>query len=126
MDPIILDNYFGNCLGFRLVKIEHRQLVGGKGFVILVEVVAEDIKNRLNNKHEVLRGAENWISNIRELKGSKSMRGLGVSGSLKFDFSDVDFGWGKARKLEVVSIDGDHYSMSLSKSRDPNGGLEVG
>ncbi|GER43149.1 HXXXD-type acyl-transferase family protein [Striga asiatica] len=126
MDPPVPDNYFGNCLGFGLAKIEHRQLVGGKGFMILAEAVAKDIKNRLNNKHEVLRGAENWISNIRELKGSKSTRVVGVSGSPKFDFSDVDFGWGKARKLEVVSIDGDHYSISLSKSRGSNGGLEVG
>ncbi|CAA0808625.1 Protein THYLAKOID FORMATION 1- chloroplastic [Striga hermonthica] len=94
--------------------------------LVQAKELLKEYVERLNNKHEVLRGAENWISNIRELKGSKSMTGLGVSGSPKFDVSDVDFGWGKARTLEVVSIDGDHYSMSLSKSRDSNGGLEVG
>ncbi|KAL8502228.1 hypothetical protein ACS0TY_021370 [Phlomoides rotata] len=33
------------------------------------------------------------------------MKRIGISGSPKFDISVADFGWGKARKLEVVSLD---------------------
>ncbi|KAK4422764.1 Malonyl-coenzyme:anthocyanin 5-O-glucoside-6'''-O-malonyltransferase [Sesamum alatum] len=106
-----------------MAKIEHKQLVGEEGFVMAAEAIADQIKNRVNKKDQVLKGAENWLS------GSKTMneiRALFVSGSPKFDFSDADFGWGRPRKLEVVSIDEEKYSMSLCKSRDSDGGLEVG
>ncbi|KAK4484876.1 hypothetical protein RD792_007476 [Penstemon davidsonii] len=39
---------------------------------------------------------------------------------------NVDFGLGLPRKMEVVSIDGEKYSMSLCKSRFYEGGFEVG
>ncbi|KAL0374147.1 UNVERIFIED_CONTAM: Malonyl-coenzyme:anthocyanin 5-O-glucoside-6'''-O-malonyltransferase [Sesamum radiatum] len=101
IDPPVPANYFGNCL----------------------EAIADQIKNRVNNKEEVLKGAENWLADINKMK---AMRAFGVSGSPKFDLSSADFGWGRARKLEVVSIDGEKHSMSLCKSRDSEGGLEVG
>ncbi|KAL0354189.1 UNVERIFIED_CONTAM: Malonyl-coenzyme:anthocyanin 5-O-glucoside-6'''-O-malonyltransferase [Sesamum angustifolium] len=88
-----------------------------------VEAIAGEIKNRVNKKDEVLKGAENWLSEIKEMTG---IRSLGVSGSPKFDLSTADFGWGRARKLEVVSIDAEKHSISLCKSRDSEGGLEVG
>ncbi|KAL0306988.1 UNVERIFIED_CONTAM: Malonyl-coenzyme:anthocyanin 5-O-glucoside-6'''-O-malonyltransferase [Sesamum radiatum] len=87
------------------------------------EAISDEIKNRVNKKDEVLKGAENWLSQIKEMTG---IRSLGVSGSPKFDLSTADFGWGRARKLEVVSIDGEKHSISLCKSRDSEGGLEVG
>ncbi|KAL0339185.1 UNVERIFIED_CONTAM: Malonyl-coenzyme:anthocyanin 5-O-glucoside-6'''-O-malonyltransferase [Sesamum angustifolium] len=123
IDPPVPANYFGNCLGYGAAKIEHKQLVGEEGFVMAAEAIAEQIKNRLNNKEQVLKGAENWLSEVKKMFG---VRGMGVSGSPKFDLSSADFGWGRARKLEVVSIDGEKHSMSLCKSRDSEGGLEVG
>ncbi|KAI3464079.1 hypothetical protein Pfo_020742 [Paulownia fortunei] len=111
INPPLPASYFGNCLGYGMAKIEHKQAID------------QDIKNRVNNKDEVLKGAENWLSNMEKHVG---MRALGVSGSPKFDLSSADFGWGRAKKLEVVSIDGENYSMSLCKSRDSDGGLEVG
>ncbi|KAL0346458.1 UNVERIFIED_CONTAM: Malonyl-coenzyme:anthocyanin 5-O-glucoside-6'''-O-malonyltransferase [Sesamum calycinum] len=123
IDPPVPANYFGNCLGYGAAKIEHKQLLGEEGFVIAAEAIAEQIKNRLNNKEQVLKGAENWLSEVKKMFG---VRAMGVSGSPKFDLSSADFGWGRARKLEVVSIDGEKHSMSLCKSRDSEGGLEVG
>ncbi|KAL0308774.1 UNVERIFIED_CONTAM: Malonyl-coenzyme:anthocyanin 5-O-glucoside-6'''-O-malonyltransferase [Sesamum radiatum] len=123
IDPPVPANYFGNCLGYGAAKIEHEQLVGEEGFVMAAEAIAEQIKNRLNNKEQVLKGAENWLSEVKKMFG---VRAMGVSGSPKFDLSSADFGWGRARKLEVVSIDGEKHSMSLCKSRDSEGGLEVG
>ncbi|KAL3820978.1 hypothetical protein ACJIZ3_006883 [Penstemon smallii] len=123
IDPIVPCNYFGNCLAYGMAKIGHRELVENEGFVRAVKAIAEDIKNRVNNKDEVLKGAENWLSDLSKFFG---VRAIGVSGSPKFDLYNVDFGWGSARKMEVVSIDGEKYSMSLCKSRDHEGGLEVG
>ncbi|CAA0816100.1 HXXXD-type acyl-transferase family protein [Striga hermonthica] len=122
LDPPVLENYFGNCLDKGLVIIERRRLVGENGFVIEVEAIADPIKNRVNVNNVVLRGAENWLSEIRKLRG---MRVFSVSASLKFSFSDVDFGWAKSRKFEIVSVDGEMYSMSLCKSIVSDGGLEI-
>ncbi|KAI3457289.1 hypothetical protein Pfo_013952 [Paulownia fortunei] len=123
INPPVPPNYFGNCLGYWKAKIAHQELEGEEGFVIAAEDIAEEIKNRVNNKDKVLKGAENWLSDLKTFGG---IRALGVSGSPKFDLYGADFGWGRAKKQEVVSIDGEKYSMSLCKSRDSDGGLEVG
>ncbi|KAL0410872.1 UNVERIFIED_CONTAM: Malonyl-coenzyme:anthocyanin 5-O-glucoside-6'''-O-malonyltransferase, partial [Sesamum latifolium] len=123
IDPPVPANYFGNCLGHGVAKLEHKQLLGEEGFVIAAEAIADQIKNRVNNKEQVLKDAENWASEMKKVFG---IRAFGVSGSPKFDLSSADFGWGRARKLEVVSIDGEKHSISLCKSRDSEGGLEVG
>ncbi|KAL0399896.1 UNVERIFIED_CONTAM: Malonyl-coenzyme:anthocyanin 5-O-glucoside-6'''-O-malonyltransferase [Sesamum radiatum] len=123
VDPPVPAKYFGNCLGYGLVNIEHKQLVGEEGFVTAAEAIADQINNRVNKKDEVLKGAENWISEAKKLI---AIGAHAVSGSPKFDLYNADFGWGGARKMEVVSIDGEKHSMSLCKSRDSEGGLEVG
>ncbi|KAL8529000.1 hypothetical protein ACS0TY_006462 [Phlomoides rotata] len=89
-----------------MAKLEHKEVVGEEGFVITAETIAEEIKNRVNNKDEFLKGAENWMSMMGTFGVMKTM---GVSGSPKFDLPNADFGWGKARKLEVVSMDGEKY-----------------
>ncbi|EYU24857.1 hypothetical protein MIMGU_mgv1a019718mg, partial [Erythranthe guttata] len=121
MNPPVPFNYFGNCLGYGMARIERKWLVEEEGFVTAVEAIVEDVKNRVNNKDEVLKGAENWLSEMKELG---EIRVLGVAGSPKFDLHDADFGWGRAKKVESLSIDVDKYSMSLYKSVE--GGLEVG
>ncbi|KAL3645423.1 hypothetical protein CASFOL_010603 [Castilleja foliolosa] len=123
VDPPVPESYFGNCLAAGMAKVEHSWLVGEKGLASVAEVISEDIKNRLNKKGEVMKGAENLMSVMGEWRG---MRGVGVAGSPKFDLCESDFGWGRARKLEIVSIDGESYSMSLCKCSDWDGGLEIG
>ncbi|KAK4484868.1 hypothetical protein RD792_007468 [Penstemon davidsonii] len=48
-----------------------------------------------------------------------------VCGSTKFDLYDVDFGWVKETAMDVVSIDGEKYSLSPCKSRHSKGGYEI-
>lgn len=123
-DPPVPANYFGNCLSHGMAFTEHKQLVGEESYAITAAAIAETIKNKVNNKEEVLKGAENWVANAQKYKGL--LRTFSVSGSPKFDLSNADFGWGRTRKVEVLSIDGDKYSMSLCKSNDSQGGLEIG
>ena len=85
--------------------------------------IAEDIRKRLNKKDEALKGAENWLKDMSKYIGISP---LSISGSPKFDIYDVDFGWGRAKKVEALTIDLEKYSMSLSKSRDFEGGMELG
>ncbi|KAL0399898.1 UNVERIFIED_CONTAM: Malonyl-coenzyme:anthocyanin 5-O-glucoside-6'''-O-malonyltransferase [Sesamum radiatum] len=79
------------------------------------EAIADQIFNRVNKKDEVLKkGAENWILEAKKLT---TIEAHAVSGSPNFDLYNADFGWGGARKMEVVSIDGEKHSMFLCKSR---------
>lgn len=114
INPPVPTNYFGNCLSGGMVNLEHSKVAGEEGFLIAAEAISEEIRNRVNNKDAFLKGVENWVSRMVDFG---AMRTMGVSGSPKFDLPNADFGWGKARKLEVVSMDGEKYTMSICKSR---------
>lgn len=120
IDPPVPANYFGNCLGGGAAVVDHKVLASAEGFPAAAEAISKEIKHRVYNKDEFLRGAENWASEMEKYMG---MRSLCVTDSPKFDLYEADFGWGKAKKVEVVSIDGGNYVMSLCNS---DGGLEVG
>ncbi|XP_012852441.1 PREDICTED: malonyl-coenzyme:anthocyanin 5-O-glucoside-6'''-O-malonyltransferase-like [Erythranthe guttata] len=123
INPSVPTNYFGNCLGVGIAEIEHERLVDEEGLLVAAEFMSELIKNMSNNKDEALKGAENWMDGSMKHVWA---RAVGVSGSPRFDLCSADFGWGNARKLEVVSIDGERCSISLCKSNDSEGGLEIG
>ncbi|XP_047950600.1 malonyl-coenzyme:anthocyanin 5-O-glucoside-6'''-O-malonyltransferase-like [Salvia hispanica] len=123
VDPPVPVNYFGNCLGGGAATVEHKKLVAEEGFVAAAEAIADLIKNRVNNKEIFLGDLDSWLSEMSKLARLST---FGVSGSPKFDLSNADFGWGKARRLEVLSMDEEKYTMSLCNSLDSEGGLVVG
>ncbi|KAL2496912.1 Phenolic glucoside malonyltransferase 2 [Forsythia ovata] len=122
MNPPVPANYFGNCIGAAVVKRKHEELMENEGFFIAAEAIAEIIRIKVNNKDEMRKAAENLLASYAELMGNRM---LSVAGSPKFDLYEADYGWGRPKKLESVSIDGDD-SISLCKSRDSEGGLEIG
>ncbi|XP_057807429.1 malonyl-coenzyme:anthocyanin 5-O-glucoside-6'''-O-malonyltransferase-like [Salvia miltiorrhiza] len=122
MDPPVPAAYFGNCVGMAVAISTHAELKGGDGFLIAVELIGDVIGNKVNKKGELLRDADEWLSKFGGMIGKRM---FGVAGSPKFDLYDADFGWGNPNKFESVSIDGDG-SMSLCKSREFDGGLEIG
>ncbi|KAL3848918.1 hypothetical protein ACJIZ3_010800 [Penstemon smallii] len=122
LNPPLPSGYFGNCLAFVKAESTHGVLKGEKGFLAAVECIGDAIKKTVYNPNGILDGAENWPLKFGELIGKRL---LGVAGSPRFDLYDVDYGWGRAKKFESPSIDGD-TSMSLCKSRDFEGGLEIG
>lgn len=116
--------YFGNCLGFVVAQSTHGVMRGEEGFYVAAKLVGELIRDKVNKKGELLSDADEWLSKYGPLFGK---RGFGVAGSPKFDIYGADFGWGKVAKFEAVSIDGDaNASISLCKSREFEGGLEMG
>ncbi|XP_041993185.1 malonyl-coenzyme:anthocyanin 5-O-glucoside-6'''-O-malonyltransferase-like [Salvia splendens] len=123
IDPPVPVNYFGNCLGGGMASLEHGRLASEEGFPAAAEAIGGEIKGRVYDKCEFLKGVENWPAGVVKYMG---MRSLCVTDSPKFDLYAADFGWGKARKVEVLSIDGETYGMSLCNSRDSDGGLEIG
>ncbi|KAL2248308.1 UNVERIFIED_CONTAM: Anthocyanidin 3-O-glucoside 6-O-acyltransferase [Sesamum indicum] len=122
-NPPLPGNYFGNCLSYGLVRIRHQDMVGNEGFFLAAEAIADVIKNRVNDVEKTYADAENWFTEVGSVVQSRI---LAVSGSARVDLYSTDFGWGKVRKLETLSIDGENYSMSLCKAGASEGGLEVG
>ncbi|KAG6382397.1 hypothetical protein SASPL_157927 [Salvia splendens] len=120
-DPPLAVNYFGNCLDGRVVRVEHRKLAAEDGFVAAAVAVAGEMKAKIYDGDEFLISPENLLT---EMEKYKDMRALGITGSPKLDFTEADFGWGEAEKVEFLSLDGAGYLMSLFNSR--NGDLAVG
>ncbi|KAL3624767.1 hypothetical protein CASFOL_031435 [Castilleja foliolosa] len=122
LTPPLPAAYFGNCLAFVKAESKHGLLKGKDGFLFAAECVSEAIQRTVYNEKGILDGAESWPLEFGKLIGKRL---FGVAGSPRFDLYDVDYGWGRPNKFESVSIDGD-TSMSLCKSRDFEGGLEIG
>ncbi|KAL3509529.1 hypothetical protein ACH5RR_028930 [Cinchona calisaya] len=125
MVPPVPPNYFGNCLVYCIITEKTTQLMQEEeGFFIASKLMGEAIRDKLhdNKKDGFLNGAEKWVT---EFEGLNPERLVGVAGSPKFAVYDMDFGWGKPEKSEVVSIDASG-SISLNECRDFKGDLEVG
>lgn len=123
LNPPVPVNYFGNCLTYRVPKIERGRLVGDEGFFVGAEAISEEIRRKVIENDDVMGGAKAWM---RDFERVVDRPPFSVSGSTRFDVYSADFGWGKVRKMEVCSIDGQMYAMSLCKSGDFEGGFEVG
>ncbi|KAG6386979.1 hypothetical protein SASPL_152161 [Salvia splendens] len=121
LDPAVPGNYFGNCLSFALPRIGRRELAGEEGLFAAAKVAAEAIEKRTSDK-KILESVEKWSGEIREAL-QKSF--FSVAGATRLDLYGADFGWGKARKQEIFSVDGEKYAMTLCKARDFEGGFEV-
>ncbi|KAI3465682.1 hypothetical protein Pfo_022345 [Paulownia fortunei] len=122
LNPPLPVAYFGNCLAFVKAESTHGLLKGNDGFLVAAQCVGEAIQKTVYNEKGILDGAENWPLEFGKLIGKRL---FGVAGSPRFDLYDADYGWGRPKKFESASIDGD-TSMSLCKSRDLEGGLEIG
>lgn len=124
LEPPVPAAYFGNCVALAVAESSHGVIKGEGGFVAAAKLVGEVIRDKVNKKGELMRDADEWVVKLSSLMAK---RGFGVAGSPKFDLYGADFGWGKAAKYEAVSIDGDgSVSISLCKSREFEGGLEMG
>ncbi|XP_059301404.1 phenolic glucoside malonyltransferase 1-like [Lycium ferocissimum] len=122
LNPPLPRSYFGNCLVTLITKASRLDLVGKEGFTIAAELIGETIQNRMKDEEYILTGE--WFKEFCTIDLNRS---LSIAGSLKFDLYVVDFGWGRPEKVEFISIDGaTGISMSLSKSKESDGDLEVG
>ncbi|CAK9187572.1 unnamed protein product [Ilex paraguariensis] len=123
LDPPIPASYFGNCIfAACIATVNCKQLAGDEGFIFAVEAIGEDIRERLYNEEGMLKNAETLLLDLKEINWERT---LGVAGSPKFNYYDMDFGWGKPKTFEFVSID-ITGATSLNGCRDLDGGIEVG
>ncbi|GFP85198.1 anthocyanin 5-aromatic acyltransferase [Phtheirospermum japonicum] len=124
LKPAMPANYFGNCVALVKAELKHGEVKKGgpDGFVKAAKAIGEAIKENVYNENGILFGAEKWPEEYGKLVGKRQ---YGVAGSPRFDFYAADYGWGKAKKFEALFID-DGAALSLCKSRDFEGGLEIG
>ncbi|CAN6574633.1 unnamed protein product [Malus baccata var. baccata] len=123
LDPPLPATYFGNCITPHGVIAETDDLMGEDGLFVALTAVSAAIK-RLDTDG-VLNGMETWIPTMFDAQTSTD-RIFSVAGSPRFELYDAaDFGWGRPRTIEFVSIDRTG-AISLSDSKNGGGGVEIG
>ncbi|XP_058084575.1 malonyl-coenzyme A:anthocyanin 3-O-glucoside-6''-O-malonyltransferase-like [Magnolia sinica] len=118
-DPPLPATYFGNCIAPRFVEANGSDFWSEDGVVPASEAIGREIPG-LGSR--VLEGAEGWIPRAFKWTGERVVT---VAGSPKIRVYDTDFGWGKPKKVEIISIEGTG-AISLAESRDEAGEIEVG
>ncbi|XP_027065134.2 phenolic glucoside malonyltransferase 1-like [Coffea arabica] len=122
MDPPLPSNYFGNCQTVIRKNEKNGKLIGEEGFPIAVESIGEGIHQRLKNNDSLFDDADTWLPGIA---GINLDRLVSVAGSPRYNYYNLDFGWGKPKKFEFISID-TSGAISLGGSRESDGDIEVG
>ncbi|KAJ9550494.1 hypothetical protein OSB04_014539 [Centaurea solstitialis] len=120
LDPPVPQTYFGNCIGPCFATISSTILTGNKGFVTAVELVGKTIRETVKNKHGMLKDAETWFRSF-----VVKIPTVGVAGTPRINVYDLDFGWGKPKKYETISIDYGR-SISVNVSSESPEDLELG
>ncbi|KOM56493.1 hypothetical protein LR48_Vigan10g238500 [Vigna angularis] len=120
LDPPIPVTYFGNCVKGEFVVALTKELIGKDGFICALEGIVEAL-NRVK-KEGVLNGEEKWVWIMNDL-GEGRM--ISIGGSPLFEVYSIDFGWGRPKKVDMLSTD-KTGAFSLSESRDISGGIEIG
>nr|XP_051221142.1 malonyl-coenzyme:anthocyanin 5-O-glucoside-6'''-O-malonyltransferase-like [Lolium perenne] len=123
-DPIP-DEYFGNCIGAVMQAAPKNQLAaaGSDGLLAACTAVAAAIEQAVG-KLESPEKIALWVERIREASASGGGV-MSVAGSPRFRVYDVDFGFGRPAKVEIVSV-ARTGAMAVAESRQSNGGIEVG
>ncbi|XP_030483729.2 phenolic glucoside malonyltransferase 1-like [Cannabis sativa] len=125
--PPVPENYFGNCVGFKMNYENMReQLVGrdGDSFSAVAEKISGLVKEMGNHdQNDILKEGELLVSK-RGLIASEKYSGVGVAGSPRFGVYSIDFGWGHPKKVSFISIE--NGSISMADSENGDGGVEVG
>jgi Transferase family len=117
--PTIPENYFGNCIGPCFIQANVKDLLGPNGFFEACQAISKAFEEV---KKVGISDAKEWMKTAKE---RAVKRPLSAAGSPRFRVYDVDFGWGKPVKVDIVSI---VYSgaMAVAESRDEHGGVEIG
>ncbi|XP_078152743.1 coumaroyl-CoA:anthocyanidin 3-O-glucoside-6''-O-coumaroyltransferase 2-like [Carex rostrata] len=120
LTPPVPVQYFGNCLTPCFVEANVEDLLSENGVINGAIAIGKSIKGLENG---ILDGAEGWLKKIQSILPKKPMS---VAGSPRSRVYDVDFAFGKLKKVEVVSISKTPGTVSLSESGTEEGGIDIG
>ncbi|KAG8072942.1 hypothetical protein GUJ93_ZPchr0006g46163 [Zizania palustris] len=118
--PPVPQEYLGNCLRPCFVEVDMGDLLGPDGVVTAAKGIGAAIKGLDDG---VLDGADGWFHKIMSMVPHRPMS---VGGSPRYGVYDTDFGLGRPRKVELVSIDKTPGTVSMAEGSDGQGGIEIG
>ncbi|KAH7664617.1 Transferase protein [Dioscorea alata] len=116
LNPPVSVDYFGNCIRPCFAEAVVSDLIGENGLAFACEAIGNGIKEL---EVGVFNGCDEWGN--RFLKTEQPMA---VTSSPLFRVYDADFGWGRPVKVDVASLGDSPGVMSLTESRDEEGGIE--
>ncbi|CAH0392162.1 unnamed protein product [Bemisia tabaci] len=112
--------YFGNCVFPCIASAAGNDLMGEDGLILAMEAISEALKGL---------GVDPVPGDVKKLSLRpdlfQEMRVLSLAGSPQLRLYDTDFGWGRPRKVKVVSISR-NGEISLAESHDGSRGMEIG
>ncbi|KAF8751357.1 hypothetical protein HU200_012241 [Digitaria exilis] len=120
MSPPLPDKYLGNCVGPALAVAPKDALAAGDLLSACAAVTAA-IDEAVSGVRTASMGA--WTDRLREVAGAMSM--LPVAGSPRFRVYEMDLGFGRPEKVDIVSV-ARTDALAVAESRRGDGGMEVG
>lgn len=133
LKPAVPPTYFGNCVIFGMAVAKAEDLSAQEGAVSAIEAVSKAVKSWGDNdiNDNIVEAAKTMASFLDSAdQGSTSSSGppeisIGIAGSNRFEVYSIDFGWGRPKKVEMVSTDRTG-AISISDSKNGNGGVDIG
>ncbi|CAJ1782352.1 unnamed protein product [Sphenostylis stenocarpa] len=120
LDYPVPKTYLGNCVGFGRASVRRKELLGEDGIVVAARAIGSTVKKL---DASLIAGAEKWILDWEELYESEQH--VHATWSPKLKLYELDFGWGRPKKIEEIAIDYTR-AFSLVQSRGLEGGFEIG
>ncbi|CAN0853620.1 Phenolic glucoside malonyltransferase 2 [Linum grandiflorum] len=115
-------NYLGNCLAMDYFVEDAGRFMEEDGIAAAAERISDLVAAATVAKVD----SEDAVEKMGRLRRvGPEVQKIGVAGSHKLGFYDVDFGMGKPVKMETTSLETTR-GISLTESRDGKGGMEVG
>ncbi|EEC73182.1 hypothetical protein OsI_07230 [Oryza sativa Indica Group] len=121
--PRVPDKYLGNCVGPGFASAPEEELAvadAAGGVFTACATVAAAIDEAVRGE---LAYREGWTERVVE--ACRDDAPFSVAGSTRFRVYDVDFGFGRPAKVEIVSV-AKTGAVSVAEDRSGAGGIEVG
>ncbi|RLN23247.1 malonyl-CoA:anthocyanidin 5-O-glucoside-6' [Panicum miliaceum] len=122
MKPRLPDEYLGNCVGPAFVVAHKGELAaaGAGGLFTACAAVASAIDEAVRGI-----GTSNMDAWVRRIMEAAAAGVLSVAGSPRFRVYELDFGFGRLAKVDIVSV-ARTGEVAVAESRSSAGGMEVG
>ncbi|CAM0912798.1 unnamed protein product [Alopecurus aequalis] len=123
LDPPVPARYLGNCVGLCFASASKKELLTAGGLFAACSAVAAAIDEAVRRSDDGRGCWDGCLERVVEAYGAGVP--LTLAGSPRFRVYDVDFGFGKPAKVEIVSV-ARTGAMSVAEGRGGSGGVEVG
>ncbi|KAL5580229.1 hypothetical protein UlMin_012671 [Ulmus minor] len=121
-ENLIPNTYFGNWLQTVGVTMKKRDLMGESGIAYAAKAIGKEVWELKNTLKDL--EPEKFFQDLIKASQNPTMM---VTGSPKLGLYEIDFGWGRPKMMDFVSIDASTVinMISLCDMRDDKYGIQV-